>query len=247
MMNKRDKLIQYSMQYNGDWTKITKAIRNNEPIQYKDPITQCITYFDEEYPDSLRQLRYPPWVLFYIGDISLLKKRSITIVGSRDLNDYGKQVTSRASKSLCHKYVIVSGLAKGADSIAHQQAITNHGQTIGVIASGLEMEYPKENQSLYQIMKKEHLIISEYPYHTKIQKHHFIYRNRILAALGDKCIVTASKLKSGTMFTVNEAMNLGKEVWCFPYAFDDIYGEGNNKLIHDGAMLLYDMKQLSDL
>lgn len=247
MMNKRDKLIQYSMQYNGDWTKITNAIRKQDVIQYKDPITQCITYFDDEYPDSLRQLRYPPWVLFYIGDISLLKKRSITIVGSRELNAYGKKVTSLSSKVLSQKYVIVSGLAKGADSIAHQEAINNQGKTIGVIASGLQIEYPRENESLYQIMKKDHLIISEYPYHTKIQKHHFIYRNRILAALGKKCIVTGSKLKSGTMFAVNEAMNLGKEVWCFPYPFNDIYGEGNNKLVHEGAMLLYDSRQLYEI
>lgn len=246
-MNRREKLIQYSIQYNGDWTKITNAIRNNEPIQYKDPITQCITYFDEEYPDCLRELRYPPWVLFYIGDISLLKKRCITIVGSRDLNEYGKQLTAFSSKVLCNKYVIVSGLAKGADALAHQTAIFNEGKTIGVIGSGLQYVYPSSNAGLYEEMKNNHLILSEYPYHTRIQKHHFIYRNRILAALGEKCIVTSAKVRSGTMFTVNEAMNLGKEVWCYPYLFDDIYGQGNNKLISDGAMILYDHNQLIDM
>lgn len=246
-MNKRDKLIQYSIKHNGDWTKITNAIRNNEPIQYQNPITPCITYFDEEYPDSLRQLRYPPWVLFYVGDISLLKKKCITIVGSRDLNEYGKQLTTYTSKVLSKKYVIVSGLAKGADALAHHASIDNQGKTIGVIASGLHTQYPTCNLDLYEEMKHNHLILSEYPYNTGIQKHHFIYRNRILAALGDKCIVTSAKVRSGTMFTVNEAMNLGKEVWCYPYLFDDVYGKGNNKLINDGAMILYDHHQLLDM
>lgn len=246
-MNPREKLIQYAIANQGDWTKITNAIRNHVPVEYHDPMTDCMTIYDEIYPDSLRQLRYPPWVIFYMGDISLLKERMITIVGSRELNEYGKEMTRYTSKCLAKKYIIVSGLAKGADALAHETAILQHAKTIGVIASGFHYEYPKCNKRLYTEMKQNHLILSEYPYYTKIQKHHFIYRNRILAALGEKCIVTSSKIKSGTMLTVNEAMNLGKEVWCYPYLFNDKYGQGNNKLINDGAMILYEKEQLLEM
>ena len=153
---------------------------------------------------ELKRLRYPPWVLYYQGDISLLEKKCMTIVGSRELTDYGKRVTEVASSILSRKYVIVSGLAKGADATAHRTAILCGAKTIGVIASGLKIQYPSCNADLYKTMQKEHLILSEYPYDTGIQKHHFAWRNRILAALGEACIVTSAKVKSGTMLTVNE-------------------------------------------
>ena len=247
-MNKRDKLIQYAIIYNGSWAKIAEAIKYDKHINHiYDVRTPCITIYDVNYPDSLRTLRYPPWVLFYEGNISLLKKQCITIVGSRELSDYGKYVTELASSILSKKYVIVSGLAKGADASAHQAAILNNGYTIGVIGSGLGTEYPRCNIPLYQKMKKNHLILSEYPYHTQIQKHHFVWRNRILAALGTACIVTSAKKRSGTMLTVNEAITLGKDVWCFPYEFNHLEGEGCNQLIAEGAQILYDTNQLMNL
>ena len=170
----------------------------------------------------------------------------MTIVGSRELSDYGRSVTELASSILCRKYVIVSGLAKGADAFAHRTAISCGAKTIGVIASGLKIQYPSCNIDLYKKMQQEHLILSEYPYDTGIQKHHFAWRNRILAALGEACIVTSAKVKSGTMLTVNEAINLSKDVWCFPYPFESEEGKGCNKLVQEGAFLLYDTKQLFD-
>lgn len=246
-MDKREMLVQYAIANDGDWTRITKAIQSKKQIIPRKVMGSYITIFDEEYPDRLRQLRYPPWVLFYQGNLQLLKSRCMTIVGSRDLNDYGKEMTRLSAEILSRKYTIVSGLAKGADAIAHLGALENHGHTIGVIASGLKTHYPSCNQKLYDTMFKTELVLSEYPYETGIQKHHFAYRNRILAALGEKCIVTGAKEKSGTMLTVNEAMNLGKEVWCFPYPFSSAEGKGCNRLINDGAFILYDFQQLFDM
>lgn len=247
-MNQRDKIIQLSIQNQGEWIKITKAIQQNQPIQYlHKPHTPCITILDTEYPNVLKQLRYPPWVLFYEGDITLLKKKCMTIVGSRELSQYGIHCTNSIASILSQRYVIVSGLAKGADACAHASAINSFGKTIGVIGSGLNIEYPKCNASLYQEMKRNHLILSEYPFDVPIQKHHFVWRNRILAALGEKCIVTSAKKRSGTMLTVNEAITLGKEVWCVPYEMNHIEGEGCNLLIEQGAQILYDNKQLYEL
>ncbi len=247
-MSPREKLIQYSIQNNGDWLKIAESIKNDQRITcIQKQQTSCITIYDQEYPESLRMLRYPPWVLYYQGDISLLQNKCMTIVGSRELSEYGKKVTEEASKILCKKYVITSGLAKGADACAHHTAIINHGKTIGVIGSGLGYVYPKCNTYLYDEMKKNHLILSEYPYHTSIQKHHFVWRNRILAALGEKCIVTSAKKRSGTMLTVNEAITLGKDVYCFPYEYDHLEGEGCNLLINEGAQILYDREQLKQM
>lgn len=243
----RDKIIQYAMKYNGNWNKIAQAIASKEKVNVLQQNQKAITIVDALYPMSLLQLRYPPWCLFYEGDLSLLKKQCITIVGSRQLNTYGCYVTKIASEYLCKKYVIVSGLAKGADTIAHQSAIDYQGKTIGVIASGLATHYPYENELLYQTMFTNHLVLSEYPSHVGIQKHHFVARNRILAALGNACIVTSAKKKSGTMLTVNEAMNLGKDVWCFPYPFMDENGNGCNLLIQNGALVLYEKEQLKAL
>lgn len=245
-MNQRERLIQLSIFYNGNWSKIAKGIATNEIVPHLPLKSPCITIYDAVYPDCLKRLRYPPWVLYYQGDISLLEKKCMTIVGSRELTDYGKRVTEVASSILSRKYVIVSGLAKGADATAHRTAILCGAKTIGVIASGLKIQYPSCNADLYKTMQKEHLIISEYPYDTGIQKHHFAWRNRILAALGEACIVTSAEVKSGTMLTVNEAINLSKDVWCFPYPFESEEGKGCNKLVQEGAFLLYDTKQLFD-
>lgn len=218
-MNQRERLIQLSIFYNGNWSKIAKGIATNEIVPHLPLKSPCITIYDAVYPDCLKRLRYPPWVLYYQGDISLLEKKCMTIVGSRELTDYGKRVTKVASSILSRKYVIVSGL---------------------------KIQYPSCNADLYKTMQKEHLIISEYPYDTGIQKHHFAWRNRILAALGEACIVTSAKVRSGTMLTVNEAINLSKDVWCFPYPFESEEGKGCNKLVQEGAFLLYDTKQLFD-
>lgn len=245
-MNARDYLIRTAIENQGSWIAISKSLAKQEQVSSLIQIPKCITIYDEIYPEQFRNLRYPPWVLFYEGNVQLLKQRCITIIGSREISQYGILCTKQSASVLCQKYVIVSGLAKGADAIAHRTAIEHGGKTIGIIASGLRFHYPKENEELYQIMQKDHLILSEYPYNTPIRKHHFVWRNRLLAALGQKCIITSAKCKSGTMLTVNEAISLDKEVWCFPYPFASIEGKGCNKLIAEGAMILYDTIQLQE-
>jgi DNA processing protein len=135
-------------------------------------------------------------------------------------------------------YVIVSGLAKGIDATAHQEALDRQRPTIAVIGCGIDRIYPKENERLYGDVAAQGLILSEYPGDTPPRRHHFPFRNRLIAALGCKCVVTSATLKSGTMLTVNEAISLGKEVLCLPYPMGVPCGEGCNLLISQGATIL---------
>lgn len=238
-MDIRDYLVRCAYKHNGDYNKICKAIINKEKVGNYNIVDKYITFFDEKYPIEFKKLRYPPWVIFYKGDINLINKKCISIVGSRNACNYGIKVTKEIVKVNKDK-VIVSGLAKGIDRVAHVEAI-KHTKTIGIIGSGFSVKYPYCNRDIYDIMENEHLIISEYPYHTKVQRHHFPFRNRLIASLGECLFVSQATLKSGTMLTVNEAINLSKDVWVAPYPLFMEEGKGCNLLISQGANILSDI------
>lgn len=245
-MNEREKLAAYAYMFDGDWARIADAEKNHltpDPITIKENYITCL---DEDYPGQLRGLRYPPWVVFYRGDISLLKRRMISIIGSRDLQPYGAACTRWCADLLKKDFVLVSGLARGADGLVHRCALDG-GATIGIIGSGFSRIYPSCNMDLYYRMERDHLILSEYPYHTGIRKHHFPWRNRLIAALGEALIVTQAEIRSGTMLTVNEAAALSRDIYAVPWPLFDSYGAGCNRLIAEGAMILHEEGQLKDL
>lgn len=234
----RENMIQAAIKFEGNYEKIAFAIKNNEKISTGVRIDRVITILDKEYPATLKQLRYPPFVLFYKGNPELLNQSAISVIGSRLPESYGIEMTRKIVGNCNRKYVIVSGLAKGIDAIAHQEALNTNRKTIGVIGCGIDRIYPMENEHLYHQMSKFGCIVSEYPGYTPPRRHHFPFRNRLIAALSEKCIVTAATLKSGTMLTVNEALTLGKEVICIPYPIGSANGEGCNLLISQGASIL---------
>lgn len=248
MMN-RNTLIHLSLRYQGNWGKIHDALLREESVETTELPVQAITIFDEAYPSSLLRLSEPPWVLFYEGDISLLTRRMISVVGSRKMTLYGKQVTDIAVDILKKDFVIVSGLAKGVDGEAHRRAICG-GKTIGIIGHGLDVTYPSSNKDIYAVMRKTSLILSEYPHGTPIRKQYFPFRNRIIAALGEKLVVTEAAFQSGTLHTVNAALALGKDIYCFPYPFDNKEGSLCLELMKEGAGILAtreDIAQLRDV
>ncbi len=245
-MEERKKLALYAYKYEGNWNRICEAVVNGEEAVDQEIRENYITILDENYPPQLRELRNPPWVLFYSGNIYLLNEPMITIVGSRVLNEYGEHVTIESADELKKRFVLVSGLAKGADALVHQCALEN-GHSIGVIGCGLKTRYPKENSYLYGVMAKRDLILSEYPFHTGVKKEHFPWRNRILAALGQAVIVTGARYRSGTMITVNEALTLSRDIYTFPYPYESHEGEGCNQLIADGANIIFSHKQLTEI
>lgn len=230
-------LVNLSYKYYGQWTKISNALKNNESVIDYHINENYITIYDQDYPEEFLKLRYPPWVIFYKGNKELLKLKKISIVGSRMINDYAYDMTIKLANRLANEYCLVSGLAKGVDGLVHQCGIEK-GKTIGIIGSGLNYIYPKSNMVLYEKMIKDHLIISEYPCFVNVAKHHFPWRNRLIAALGECLYVTSAKICSGTMHTVNEALDLSKDIYCLPYNLYDPYGQGCNLLISQGANII---------
>ncbi|MBR4470045.1 MAG: DNA-protecting protein DprA [Erysipelotrichaceae bacterium] len=219
----------YSFYYQGEYSKIRQAIIDRKQMKPFD-VSNAVTIFDEEYPKCFFDLKYPPFVFYYKGDLSLLKRKCIAVVGSRQPCDYAL----KATKALSEHYqdtVIVSGLAKGIDAFAHQYAK----DTIGILGCGIDYIYPACNRDLIKDVEKRGLIISEYPAYAKPYAYHFPFRNRLIAALSDRVYIMESKARSGTMTTVNEALELGKEVRVLPYDIFMAEGVHNNQLIYEGA------------
>ncbi|HQB32552.1 MAG TPA: DNA-processing protein DprA [Erysipelotrichaceae bacterium] len=229
----RNLLISLAIKYQGDYFKIEKAIKNNEKASNIE-LQQALTILDKKYPKQLLDLEYPPFVLFYQGDIGLLDNDLVAVVGSRKNSTYGRKCTIDIVERLNNRYVIVSGLAKGIDSIAHRYAK----KTIAVLGNGLNYYYPLENKNLYEDLQKNQLIISEYPFDVKPRKYHFPFRNRIIAALCKDIIVTEASYRSGTMITVNEALALNRNIYAVPYCYDEETNCGTNILIQQGANIL---------
>lgn len=208
--------------------------------QYKSNDIQVISYFDKEYPECLKQIYQPPWALFAKGDVSLLgKEPKLSVVGSRQGTQYGKNAIRLLFPRLIEKgVVIVSGLAKGIDTFAHQSAITLNGRTIAVIAGGLDHIYPKENSGLALEMMKSQLVLSEYPPNTRPQKWHFPARNRIISGLSFGTLLIEANQKSGSLITANYAVHEGREVFAIPGSIFNPYSSGTNQIIQQGAKLI---------
>lgn len=243
ILNQRDTLLYFTLKYRGDWDEVYAAIRKKLPVNEEEfqvlksnLKSDYITILDTEYPLSFKVVNKPPFVIFYYGDINLLNLPKITVVGSRDYSSYGLKGCQKICKELAKNYVIVSGLARGIDSIAHESALATSGKTIAILGSGIDCCYPKQNQELYETIKKEHLLLSEYPNDLIPQKENFPKRNRLLAALGDAVFIPECKNKSGTLITITLALNYGKTIYVLPFPIDiDVK---NNELIKEGATLV---------
>lgn len=177
-----------------------------------------ITINDQEYPEKLKNIDNPPICLYCIGNKKILNRKSISIVGSRECSDYGKNMASGFAYLLAKKNVIViSGLAKGIDSAAHIGTMQANGKTIAVIGTGIDLVYPKENKDLMEeIIKNDGLIISEYPIGTKPNKENFPRRNRLISGLSDGVLVIEAREKSGALITVDYALEQGKNIYVVP-------------------------------
>lgn len=198
------------------------------------------------YPIHLLSLVDPPTILYVKGDLSLLtKKMKVAIIGSRKASIYSEQALSLIVPPLVQKeVVIVSGLAKGADTFAHQAAMLYGGKTIAVLGHGLFHIYPKENTMLKDEIGENHLLMTEYPPYVRPERWTFPMRNRIISGLSDAVVVTESARKSGTMSTVEHALAHGKDIYAVPGAVTSPLSEGPNRLIDEGAQPLWNGFQI---
>ena len=245
MATARQVLIYLSLKHQGEWEKIyedivQKVVYPSEEIEKVtgDLKINTVTILDKEYPEPLKQINKPPFVLFYYGDFSLLSdyQNCLAVVGSRNYSEYGKTATINIIKDLKGKFTIISGLALGIDSIAHEAALDSNAKTVAILGSGIDYCYPKSNTEIYQKIKQNHLIISEYPGNVEPKPEHFPIRNRLIAALAKSILVTEAKKKSGTLITVSLAASIGRNIMCVPYPINQ--DSECNQLIKDGAYLV---------
>ncbi|BEP29388.1 DNA-processing protein DprA [Helicovermis profundi] len=213
--------------------------------KYKDLLkggSKILTYSSKKYPKKLKEIDDPPMLLFYRGNEELLnsdkiQNKTVAIVGTRNPSYEGEKTAYNISKLLSENgYTIISGFAYGIDTFAHKAAIDGLGDTIAVLGCGLDICYPSENKKIYKIIREENLFISEYPDETKPYSYNFPKRNRIISALSESVIVIEAGIKSGTIITVNHALNQGKDVYAVPGSIYSMRSKGTNFLIKEGAI-----------
>ena len=201
---------------------------------------QAVSIYDEDYPGCLKPYPNMPLILYLRGNADLLtgSKSKVSIVGTRQPSAYGRRVTREFSKSLALRdVVIVSGLARGVDGIAHQACLDAGGQTIAVMPCGLDTVYPGEHLNLFQEIEQKGLLISELMPGTKAIRQYFPARNRILSALSDCVLITEAGQNSGTLHTASFAAAQGKEVFVVPGTIYSDTSKGNLGLMKDGAQI----------
>lgn len=195
---------------------------------------------DKAYPKRLKEIKDHPETLYAVGNIELLNKASIAMVGSRNADDYGKEQTKRFASYLSQKGIcIVSGLARGIDSIAHINSKSEVGKTIAVIASGFNYIYPPENKKLFQeIVEEGGLIVSEWEPNEVVDMRKFPRRNRIISGLALGTILVESIYRSGSNITANFALRQKRELFCIPGNIDSTKSYGPNNFISRGANIV---------
>ncbi|WP_245805847.1 DNA-processing protein DprA [Bacillus alkalicellulosilyticus] len=205
-----------------------------------------VTIYDEHYPTLLSEIFDPPWVFYCKGAQSLLQyKNTIAVVGTRDPSAVGIQSTYKLVRPLTkNNWVIVSGLAKGIDTIAHTISLTEKGKTIAVLGSGFNHIYPKQNEKLAQRIATTSLLLSEYPPHVRPQKWQFPERNRIVSGLSRGTIIIEAKEKSGALITADQALEQGRDVFAVPGTIVEERAVGPNRLIQQGAKLVLDINDI---
>ena len=220
----------YKMRERAEQARIDTYIKN---LSDQDII--LITRFDERFPESLRVLPDAPYFLFCKGDISLLKKPALSVVGTRKPSSYGRVVTNRiVSKVAKQGIVIVSGLAYGIDSLAHRACLDEGGNTIAVLGSGFNRIYPPDHQGLADEIAQKGLLVSEYTPSRSATRYTFPHRNRIIAALSSGTLITEASIKSGTIHTKEFALTYGKNIYSVPGNIDSPTSELTNDIIKSG-------------
>ena len=198
-----------------------------------------LTLADADYPPALRWIADPPVVLYVRGCLAPERQLAVAVIGSRKPSAYGKMAAQRFSQALAERgYTVVSGMARGIDSLAHQGALQAGGQTIAVLGSGINTIYPPENRRLYEQISAQGAVLSEFPLHTKPDRWNFPRRNRIISGLSLGVLVIEATANSGSLHTARHALDQGREVFAVPGRIHDPNSRGTNGLIKNGAKLV---------
>jgi DNA processing protein len=200
---------------------------------------------DAEYPGLLRVIPEPPPVLFVLGNLSLLDRPAVAIVGSRDHSPYGGEVARRLAWGAASAgVVVVSGMARGLDAVAHAAALDAGGTTVGVLGNGLGVIYPAANRALYRRVAAGGLLLTEFPPGEKPNAGSFPRRNRLISGLARVTVVVEAAEGSGALITAGTALDQGREVLVVPGNITSVASVGANRLIRDGAAPLLGLDDL---
>lgn len=225
---------------------------HNLPFKQQLKIDQShykiITIVDESYPDMLKRITDPPLVLYAYGDISLLQHApKLSVIGTRKPSSEAWKKIYRIVKPLLDQdWLLVSGMAKGIDSFAHLIALNNNRKTIAVLGGGFNHVYPKENIHLFHRIGKSGLVLSEYPPHVPPVRYHFPERNRIISGLSYGTLVIEAMERSGTLITVDQALEQGREVYAVPDSPLIPQTKGCLQMIQDGAKLVINSEDIME-
>ncbi len=253
----RDIILALSIHCDGEWKQIYDIVAKKihfsdeafrQEIEKEKAPFLCLT--DEDYPDYFKIIHQPPFLLYYYGNVDLLKKGPrMTVVGTRHPNDYQKGAIPALLKEcferLKNRLVVVSGMAEGIDSLAMRTAMEQGLPVVGILGSGIDNPYPERSRDIYEYCKSgKGLVLSEYPLTAQPLASHFTFRNRLLAACGDLLFVGGGKNRSGTSSTARQALEMGKDILALPcnVSGDDL----TNALIRDGARPVLDGKDIAD-
>ncbi|MBU0619083.1 DNA-processing protein DprA [Patescibacteria group bacterium] len=212
-------------------------------------LIKVITIDEENYPKLLKEISNPPFLIFVKSAISFEKEwnnyKTIAVVGSRRATAYGQQATQKLTAALVERgWVIVSGLARGVDRIAHQAALDGKGKTIAVLGHGLDKIYPPEHHWLAKQISQHGALVSEMPPFSAITKGNFVIRNRIVAGLSQGVLVTEGAGRSGTKITTRYAADFGREVFAVPGSINNPMSQAPADLIKLGAKLVTNVEDI---
>ncbi|HKR66881.1 MAG TPA: DNA-processing protein DprA [Thermoanaerobaculia bacterium] len=227
--------------------EVRNPLTNERRNRVAELRTRVVTLFDAEYSALLREIIDPPLVLHFLGDVSLLARPAIAIVGSRRASPYGVNAAQHLARALAPAgLAIVSGLARGIDAAAHHAALDAHGKTIAVLGTGIDVLYPRSNARLFRRIEKEGLIVSEFPPGTPPKPEHFPIRNRVISGLAHGTVIVEATCRSGSLITARMAAEQGREVFAVPGSIFSAGSEGAHRLVQYGAKLVHDANDIFD-
>ncbi len=199
--------------------------------------------FHPFYPEKLKEIPDAPWALYGIGKLPEQEKMAVAVIGARECSAYGAHMAKELGKALAENGIqVISGMARGIDSLA-QQAAMEKGSAFGVLGSGVDICYPLSSKSVYDGLKRNGGIISEYPPETEPKPGNFPARNRIISGFSHAVVVVEAKERSGTLITVDMALEQGREVYIVPGRTTDALSAGCNRLIKQGANVLCSVEE----
>jgi len=223
-----------------DWDKLEERL-----AQLTAQGAEMVSQDDPRFPPGLKLIPYPPLLLYLKGTLIPADSLAVALVGTRGASYYGLKAARRLAGALAARGVtVVSGLARGIDTAAHQGALEMSGRTLAVLGCGLDVVYPPENLKLYQEIPEHGALVSEFPLSTPPEAKNFPIRNRIISGLALGVVVIEAGVKSGTTITVRYALDQGREVFAVPGPIDSPTSMGPHRLIQEGAKLVQDVEDI---